>query len=227
MAQTTSALWKELLALPGTAREYKFEIDGVEYGDEDEVSHSVETQLYEEFGIGNATTAQLKLTLFAQNIPRAATVKRFIRLVNGGRVSEWLPKGVYFTNRRCEEDGLWTIEAFDAMRKAEKVWTPDPLQTYPLAAENAVTEFARLIGVDVDERTWAALNTSYGVEAPTNDYTIRQELQFIAGASGGNFIISDEGKLLLVGLLSFPDETHYLVEEHGAAITFGGVRILV
>lgn len=227
MAQTTSALWRKLFEMDGTSHEYKFEINGVTYGDEAEISHSVENGLFEEFGIGNASTAELKLSLYADEIPRGATVKRFLRLVNGEQESEWIQKGVFFINRRSHEDGLWDIEAFDAMRKAEKIWVPDPEQPSPMQPDAAVREFASLMGVEVDERTWAAINMSYGVEFPTNDYTIRQELQFIAAASGGNFIMSDEGKLLLVGLLAFPPETHYLIEQHGSAITFGGVRILV
>ena len=47
MGQTTSALWRELLHKPGTEREYKFIINGVEYGKDAEVSHSVESQLFE------------------------------------------------------------------------------------------------------------------------------------------------------------------------------------
>ena len=35
------------------------------------------------------------------------------------------------------------------------------------------------------------------------------------------------GKLLLVPFGGLPEETHYLVEEYGDAITFGGDRILV
>lgn len=223
--QTTSALWNELFNLDGTSHEYKFEIDGVTYGQDALVSQSVEAQLYEEFGIGNATTAKLTLTLIADNIPRGATVKRFIRLVNGDRTSEWLQKGIYFINRRGEEDGQWTIEAFDIMRKAEVVWSPSQSAVFPMSMKDAVDIYAEIMGCEIDPRT--SINPAYTLDYPTNDYTIREELQFIAAAHGGNWIVTDEGKLLLVPLISFPDETHYLVEERGAAITFAGVRILV
>ena len=83
MAQTTSSLWKTLWRTRGTKKEYQFDINGVIYGPAHEVEHSVDTGLYEEFGIGNAATAKLTLTLYADNIPRAATIKRFIRLRNG------------------------------------------------------------------------------------------------------------------------------------------------
>ncbi|MCI9677998.1 MAG: hypothetical protein HFF77_03350 [Oscillospiraceae bacterium] len=233
MAQTTSALWKTLWRTPGTTREYKFDIGGDIYGPDVEVSHSVDSGLYEQFGIGGAATAKLTISLFAASIPRAASIKRYIRLRNGEQVSEWIPKGVFFVNRRSEEDGYWTVEAFDAMRKAEQPWEPDQNLDFPLPMPDAASEFARIMGVEIDPRT--KLNPAYTIDYPASDpesdtgdyYSIRQELQWIAAAHAGNWIVTGEGQLLLVPLLSIPEETSYLVTEHGAAITFGGVRLLV
>lgn len=225
MGQTTSALWRELLNTPGTEREYKFDIDGVIYGKDVEVSNSVESQLFEEFGIGNACCATLKLSLITDNIPRGATIKRYLRLVNGDMATEWIPKGVFFTNRRSCDGDYWEIEAYDAMRKADIVWNPDQSLEFPMTMPDAVNVFCQLMGVELDSRT--TLNSSYTIDYPANDYTIRNELCFIAAAHGGNWIITDAGKLLLVPLLSMPTETNNLITERGIAITFGGVRILV
>lgn len=233
MAQQTSALWRTLWRTPGTTKEYQFDIAGKIYGPDVEVTHSVDSGLYEQFGIGNATAAKLTLSLFADTIPKAAVIKRYIRLRNGAQVSEWLPKGRFFTNRRSEEDGCWTIEAFDAMRKAEQSWEPDQSLEFPLSMPAAVLEFARIMGVEIDPRT--ILNPAYAIDYPASDpdsengdyYSIRQELQWIAAAHGGNWVITDEGKLLLIPLLSIPPETSYLVTEHGDAITLGGVKLLV
>jgi len=225
MAQTTSPLWQTLWRTRNTKKEYRFDINGVIYGPEHEVEHSVDTGLYEEFGIGNATTAKLTLKLYTDSIPRAATIKRYVRLKNGSQVTEWLPKGVFFTNRRSEEDGQWTVEAFDAMRKSEWIWTPDQSLVFPMTAPDAVSEIARIMQVQIDPRT--QLNPAYTIDYPANDYTLRDELRFIAAAHGGNWIVTDEGKLLLVPLLSAPPETFYLVTEYGDPITFGGDRILV
>ena len=225
MGQTTSALWRELLNTPGTEREYKFDIDGVIYGKDAEVSNSVESQLFEEFGIGNACCATLKLSLITDNIPRGATIKRYLRLVNGDMATEWIPKGVFFTNRRSCDGDYWEIEAYDAMRKADIVWNPDQSLEFPMTMPDAVNVFCQLMGVELDSRT--TLNSSYTIDYPANDYTIRNELCFIAAAHGGNWIITDAGKLLLVPLLSMPTETNNLITERGIAITFGGVRILV
>lgn len=225
MAQVTSELWKIFLREAGTEREYGFDIGGVWYGPESEVEHSVSAGLYEDFGIGNATTATLSLSLYAEEVPRAAAIKRFIRLKNGDRATEWLPKGVFFTNRRSDDGGYWTVEAFDAMRKADVVWTPDQSLAFPMSMPAAVGEFTRIMGVELDPRT--ALNAAYTIDYPANDYTIRDELRFIAAAHGGNWLMTDAGKLLLVPLLSLPAETNYLVDEYGDVLTFGGVRILV
>lgn len=219
MAQETSALWKSLLALPGTLREYKFLIDGVEYvkaegTDRGEISHSVTQSLFDKFSIGNASAAQLNLTILADDIPRGEEIRRYVRLYNAdtGEASEWLPKGVFWPNRRPEDDGIWSIEAFDAIRKADVPWDPPQSLNFPLSARTAVEIFAQQIGAEVDPRTYDAMSgADYTIDYPTTDpenesgenYTIRHLLCAIAAAYGGNFVMSDEGKLRLIPALSF------------------------
>lgn len=233
MAQQTSALWKTLWRTPGTTREYGFDIAGKWYGPEQEIDHSVDGGLYEQFGTGNAVVSKLTISLFAEDIPRAARIKRFIRLRNGDQTSEWLPKGVFYSNRRSSEDGNWTVEALDSMYKADREWEPDQSLNFPLSMPDAAAEFARLMGVELDPRT--KLNAAYTIDYPASDpdsetggyYSIRQELQWIAAAHLGNWIMTGEDRLLLVPLLSIPPETNYLVTEYGGAIKIGGVKLLV
>ncbi len=225
MAQNVSELWKTLWEIRNTQREYAYAINGQWYGNADVVEHSGDSSIYEEFGIGNAYIASINLGLYADDIPKGAEIKRYVRLVNGDQVSEWLPKGVFYANRRTEDDGYWRIEAFDAMRKASVVWVPDQSLEFPMPMTGAVTEFARIMGVEIDSRT--VLNPAYTIDYPANDWTIRDELGFIAAAHGGNFVMNNVGELLLVPLISIPEGTHYLVTEHGRPITFGGVRVLV
>lgn len=111
------------------------------------------------------------------------------------------------------------------MRKADVVWDPDQSLNFPMTMPDAVNIFCQLMGVELDSRT--VLNSSYTIDYPANDYTIRNELCFIAAAHGGNWIITDAGELLLIPLLSMPTETNHLITDAGNAITFGGVRILV
>lgn len=222
--QTVSQIWEDLRATPGTEVEYKFDIDGTEYGPEAEVSHSVHQRLYETFGIGNACCGSLTLELFAESIPRGACIKRYARLVNGELASEWIPKGVFYINTRQKEDDLWEIEAFDAMRRADVVWEPDQALSFPMAMQDAVELFCGMMDIDLDPRT---VLEDYTIDYPTDEQTIRQILQYIAAANGGNWIITDAGKLLLVPLLSIPEQTNLLITESGYVITFGGDAILV
>lgn len=226
MAQTTSATWKELLSMGGTTAQYKFKIGDTWYTDAQEVSSKSESSLYSEFGIGNVSTASLELQVFsASEIQRASTIERWVRLVNGDTTSEWIQKGIFYTNTRSEEDGLWTISAYDAMRKAQKVWEPSQSLSFPMTMPDAVALIAADIGVEIDSRT--ELNYNYTVDYPANDITEANVLSYIGAAHGGNWIITDVGKLLLVTVWSLPKDTSYLVDGTGSPITFGGVRILV
>lgn len=200
MSQNTSEFWKMLFQAKNTVKEYKFEINNVEYGPENEVSHTYSNGLFEDFGFGNAYTASITLDLIADDIPRGSTIKRYVRLKNGEQVSEWIPKGTFFTNTRSNDDGYWRIEAYDAMRKGETVWVPDQELEFPLSMPTAVEIFASMLGVELDSRT--VLNENYTIDYPANDYTVRNELCFIAAAHGGNWIITDENKLYLVPLVS-------------------------
>lgn len=225
MAHTVSDLWRDLMDRRDTSREYKFIINGVEYGKESEVSHKVDGDLYPEFGIGYAQSATLDLTLYADSIPRAAKIERHVRLRRGDAVSEWIPKGVFYTNRRSADEDLWTVEAFDAMKKADvKFLSTGDVGTWPRTAPAVVAEIAERMGVEIDPRT--ELDDTVEVAYP-NDNLMRKLLQDIATAHMGNWIMSDEGKLWLVPLFSAPEETNYLVTHRGQPITFGGVRILV
>lgn len=225
MAQTTSDLWKKLLDKRNTEIEYAFDIDGVWYDSAAEIDHSVDYGLYDDFSFGNACISTLNIKLYADNIGKKAKIQRFVRLKNGGEVTEWLPKGVFFANRRSEEDGYWTVEAVDALRKSEVIWMPEQSLVFPMRMTTAVNLFCEIMEVELDPRT--ILNANYTIDYPANDYTLRDELCFISAAHGGNWTMTDAGKLRLIPMWELPPETNYLVTERGYAITFGGDRILV
>lgn len=225
MAQTTSDLWKSLIRNNNVSREYAFDINGIWYGEDSEVSHNSTGELFTKFGIGNASSKALNLVIETNEIPKGATIKRYVRLVSGDQVSEWLPKGVFYTNRRSEKDGIWTIEAFDALRKTTPKYVQEGVQEeWPQQADKVVESIANRIGVAIDSRT--VIDPAIMVEYP-DDRTMQAVLANIAAAHIGNFIMSDAGELLLVPLLSIPAETSLLVNEDGDYISFGGVRIRV
>lgn len=227
---TTSELYQTLLYMPGTVKESQAVIDGETYGEDRIVSLSTSANLFSEdtMGIGGAVAKEIEIAVRAPgSIPRMARIVPSFRLVNGARVSEWIQKGVYYIATRSvdEVSGVVTIHGYDDMLKAEQVWEPDQFLTFPMTMAAAAQEIADLMGVTIDPRT--VLSTAYTVDYPTNDYTLRDVLRYIAAAHAGNWIMTDAGQLRLVTFGEIPAGTHYLVTQTGSPITFGGVRILV
>lgn len=232
---TVSDLWQQMLADPAHAVEAKLKIEGVEYGEDQIVRKSLMVYggLYSTFGIGNCCARQIDFEIYPQGtIPRQAKIEVYVRLVLGEQASEWIPKGVfYFATRKTDrKTGVLSVHGYDAMLKAEETWLDSSYdaETWPMPAATAVADIAARMGVAVDSRT--VLDASFPMQYPVDDegdMTMREALGRIAVANAGNWIITDEGKLLLVGLNSMPAETNYLITETGSAITFGGVRILV
>lgn len=232
---SVSNLYLSLLADKNHRVETKLSIAGVEYSQADIVKDSLRVYggLYSTFGIGNCSARQIEFEIMPKgDIPRQAEIKVYARLVSGEQSSEWIPKGVfYFATRKTDrKTGVLSVHGYDAMLKAEETWLDSSYdaETWPMPVWTAVNDIAARMGVAVDSRT--QLNAAFPVQYPVDsdgDMTMREALGRIAVANAGNWIITDEGKLLLVGLNSMPKETNHLVTETGSAITFGGVRILV
>lgn len=204
--------------------EYKVDIAGVSYGMNGVFSVSITRPLFEKFSVGNTCSATLEMRLIPkETVPRMAQIVPYARKTES---DEWLKLGEFWTDTRAEDEGVITLTAYDAMLKAEQTFLADgdDLDGWPIAASALVPTIAERMGVSVDSRT---VLKDYAVDYP-NDLTMREILGYIAAAHGGNWIITAAGELLLVPLFaSMPEETHYLVDEDGDAITFGGTRILV
>lgn len=227
--QTTTALWKTLLAgEPST--EWRVTVGGTAYEKSNLVALRVTTGLFGRsyLTVGSCVSAQLRLTLLdAGTIPRMAEVKVYVRLTDGTQASEWLPYGVYYIDTResVPESGTLTLHCYDAMLKAEQTFvTEGDTGAWPRTMTAVVASICTRMGVELDSRT--ALNSAYTVEYP-NDYTMREILGYIAAAHGGCWIMTPAGKLRLVTLGELPAESNSLVTETGEAITFGGVSIHV
>ena len=202
---------------------YKVLIDHEEYIDADIRSANIERPLFDQLSIGNACEATLKIVFRKKTvIPTTAKMIPYA-LVN----NQWEQLGVFYLDERSiKPTGIMTVVAYDSMLKADKVWVPDQSLEFPMPMDDAVDIIAELMGITVDPRT--NVSHAYTIDYPANDYTLRDVLKFIAVANGGNWTITRNDQLLLVPLVgSMPPETHYLIEENGFAITFGGDRILV
>lgn len=226
-----SDLYKRLLANPEHRRETKASIAGVEYQGPDKIyACSTSGGLLQDAAVGSCISRSLTLTVRPNGaIPRMARVAVFYRLVLGGEASEWIPRGVFYIDTRTvdEASGLLTIKGYDAMRKADAVWW-DPAQDageWPMSQTAALADIAAIMGVEIDPRT--TINPAYKIEYP-NDSTMREVLGRIAASHSGNWVMTDEGKLLLAPLFGMPIETSFLVDStDGGAILMGDVRLIV
>lgn len=253
---TTSTLYQRLLRDPHHRKEMRVRIAGTDYRQDRIVSLETSGGVFDQPDIGNCASRQIDLTLRdpdcataisngraqfnsargldapvaeSWEIPRSAEIRVFVRLALGDEVSEWIPKGVFYisTRRLDTRTGFLELHGFDAMRRAGEVWDIDPHANWPMSGQEAVADIAAQMGVELDPRT--ALSGGFPVGYPVDedgDLAMADVLEGIAVSEAGNWVISDEGKLLLLKLGDIPPETNYLVDENGDAITFGGVRIL-
>lgn len=228
-----SALYQQIFDDPGHWTEAKMSIAGVEYTQANILSLSITGGLFDEPGIGNCAARQIDFEIIPLGtIPRQAQVQVFVRVCNSTQQSEWLPKGVFFFSTRETDkvSGVMSVTGYDAMLKAEAVWLNENYvyDNWPMPQETAVSDIAQRMGVEVDPRT--VLFAQFPVDYPVDedgDLTMREALSYIAVSNAGNWVITDEGKLLLLGFGDIPPETFYLVDEDGDCITFGGDRIIV
>lgn len=251
--QSVSTLWNELFT-SNANRDVRFTINGIEYGSSRIVSARIERGCMDSLSIGNAVSASLNLSFFpVSDIPRMAEIVCEVRLRDSvadvyvgdeysnvmmtedgfiiaaqyGKKSEWITRGRFYVDTRKldKSTGLLTVTAYDKMLFAEAPYI-DQVGTYPMPMADAVSFIADQIGVDVDERS--EIYNGY-VDSPTHVYNMREVLRFIASASGGNFIISDTGKLRLVSVASPVNAVEYHCEELasiGDELTITGVRLL-
>ena len=144
--------------------------------------------------------------------------------------SEWLPQGVFYVDTRqtsANNNGLdvLAIHGFDAMLKAEQDYASNAVigDNYDTAYVLAI---AGQMGVEVDTRTWDIMGAGHIITFPLG-YSCREILGYIAGIYIGCFVMTDEGKLRLVSLLTLPAETNLLIDAGGDVLVFGNDSILI
>lgn len=207
--QSTSQTYGLILRSGRYTTETRATIGGVVYGPDKLISVSTSGSLYQTMGIGNAAARQINMEIIPQGtIPKRAEIKLEVRLMNQTGVgSEWIQKGIYFFSRRETDHvtGVMTVVGYDAMLKADQVWLDSSYDTegWPMPVADAVADITERMGVELDSRT--VLNGDYPVQYPVDqsgDMTMRAVLRRIAAANGGNWCITDKGKLRLVPLVT-------------------------
>lgn len=229
--QTTSANYQLIVAAADHIFEPKLVIDGVTYTNTSliSISTSIETMSGAP-SVGHAVSTEINIELLnpTATVPQMATMELYVRAKSASLnlTSEWIPQGVYFVDTRkttSNDDGLdvLTIHGFDAIMKTEADY-PNTEHDWPYKDTSVVAEIAAAIGVSVDSRTNSFLTSGYMLDLPAG-YTMRETLEQIAAAYGGNFVMTAEGKLLFVPLygLECEESGSYLADENGNALQFG------
>lgn len=184
---------------------------------------------------GGALSGEINVKMLkpVAEIPKRARLAPYIRAISGDgeRVSEWLQKGVFFVDTRDEthdDDGLdlITLHGYDAMLLFEQNYPSDSAHDYPMLDVDMVSFIAGAAGITVDPRTLQIMQNGYMLPLPAG-YSQREVLGIIAACYGGNFVISDQGELLLITIGGIPKETNLLIDDNGFTLVFGDTRILV
>lgn len=196
--QTTSEIWKSLWAADGTRAECRAVIGEAAY---DAVSSPVVCRALMQDGpsIGNAASANCRFALRTPaEIPRSAEVRLQVRLTDGETASEWLAVGTFFISRRRRDPatGVLALECYDALLKANAVWTPSE-GGWPRPMAAVASELAALLGVEPDPDTTLRAGAAYVIDRPDPGATIRDALARIAAANGGNWFLTPDNRLRL------------------------------
>lgn len=203
--------------------EYKIDVSGTEYFEDEVIYCSINRALFEKFSAGNACAATLELEIVPKaEIPRMAVITPYAKEIGS---NTWNQLGVFYVDTN-ESDGYTTkLVAYDAMLKSEVIYMPPgAVGTWPKTMQYVAENIASTMGVSIDART--SIPPTYETKYP-NQYSCRELLCDIAAACGGNWTITAENKLLLVPLFSsMPSETSLLIDDVGRALKFpDGTRI--
>lgn len=214
--QSTSELWKTLYSDNQHYTEYKLKINNVEYYSNKIISLESSCDIFNGGSplVGQCVSAQMKASLYlpTNSIPRKSKCELFVRLVKGNQVSEWLPQGTYFINKRKtnKNTGVLTIETYDSMIKGDKtMYTSSGQQEdWPKKDIDILSEIASdFLEVELDPSVESIVVNEYEVQYPgygDEGYTVKQILGYIGAMYGGNWIITDNNKLKLLLLKDFP-----------------------
>ena len=192
--------WETARDDPNHIGELLVTIDGKPYAAQDIVSCEIERNLLENTAeVGNATAAVLTLEISqGEAIQKRAKVVVQYRLALDDARTDYIPKGTYWINTR-EKDGRYLkLTCYDAMLMAQQDYLGDvTADDWPQQETACVTEIAQRIGVEIDPRTQIGTGDNHQVSMPVGR-TMREVLEQIAAANGGNWCITPVGKLLLV-----------------------------
>ena len=187
--------------------EYRIDINGVSYqGIDLKDAPSIKKPLLDKPAVGRCCIGSLQCTVYPKTgIPKAAPVNVFCRLKDSitGLVTDWLPQGKYWVSTRSG-DNVLRLNCLDCMIKTGTTYRDkSQYTTWPQPMAVIVDEICSIMEVQLDPRTVINTGSDYKVDYPNDDTLIMEVLGQIGAAHGGNWVMTESGKLRLV-VLSAP-----------------------
>ncbi len=218
-----SSTWAALTSQGNFACQPKVTIDGVDY---DQITAPVVERSTGSgpLEIGNVVVSTLQVDIKAsERFDAQEKITVYARLYDDTRVSEWKRFGVFFIDQQIynSNTGIISITAYDALEKSKDPYclTQDASGTWPKTFKTAVEEIAQRIGVGIDPRVRIPSGTDYYVTDPyVDNFTMYDVLANIGACLGGNWIITDEGLLRLVPLVSTSDNSFAIIDRENRIV---------
>nr|DAE53167.1 MAG TPA: tail protein [Caudoviricetes sp.] len=222
--------WETARDDPNHVGELMITIDGTQYTGEDIVSCEIERDLLENtVEVGNATAAVLTLEINQKGtITKRAKVVVQYRLVLDDAKTDYIPQGTYWINTREASGRYLKLTCYDAMLMGQQNYLSDTTaDDWPKQESACAAEIAQRIGVELDSRSSIGTGDNHMVSMPVGR-TMRDVLQQIGAANGGNWCITPAGKLYLVPLAGTGDSLPEVsgAPDCGAAQSVTGVRVV-
>lgn len=222
--------WETARDDPNHIGELLVTINGKEYAAQDIVSCEIERNLLENTAeVGNATAAVLTLKIGqGEAIPKRAKVVVQYRLALDDARTDYIPKGTYWINTRKKDGRYLKLTCYDAMLMTQQDYLGDvTADDWPQQETACAAEIAQRIGVEIDPRSQIGTGDGHRVSMPVGR-TMREVLEQIAAANGGNWCITPAGKLLLVPFAGTGDVLPAVsgAPDCGDVQTITGVRVV-
>lgn len=213
-----SELWKSIAASGDYRVDTVAVIGGVTYA---AISAPVinRAMIADGFSVGNCVAASMQVSVMTEDtIPDSAEVVIRSRLTKDMvTYTEWKDMGTFYIDKRKKDQGLVSLQCYDAMLKANQIYTDDTADDdrigWPKSMKACVEEIAYRLGIQIDSRTVIKTTDPYQVDYPAKK-TMMDVLGWIGAVHGGNWIITPENKLRLVPLVAPPAETWDIIDEY-------------
>lgn len=188
--------------------EYKVMINNVDYSDYLQSNPEITKPLLDEPAIGRVCSAEMTVAIrpiVNVTIPKAARVLVYCRLLSWDRtttITDWVSLGRFNISSRSGSTIL-TLKCRDDMIQAGQTYLDkSAISGWPVQQSIVVNDICRIMGVSLDDRTVLNSGNDYRAQSPGTEPLISEVLSYIGVCNGGNWIITEEGKLRLIKLAS-------------------------